>query len=847
MNEKLRLFTRRRAAILIAFVLIMSFLGVHFYLYLMDIIDSVAKHKIVREAEEATEFYYEELSNEMHVIEYIGAILEDDREENQEENLKRVQRAIESVFRSEPSILIGVMNGESEAVYGERIPPNEYDGLLSSMTGNDGISYMPTGAFLFSHAIIHGDNVAYVVYEICSKSYISKNHSLDIIHNLGNIALMTRDGDEVLPFTNVAEEDKAFFRSKSVMKTFENIRDNHNLEEVAVEKVKTVKGDMYFYNAQIENTHFMLNGVMKYEDAVGYAAKVPLVVLAVYVTLVLMTTILSFFLIITSVKAGESVELKKAKQEAEDASKAKGQFLANMSHEIRTPINAIMGMGELITRETNDAKLQQYAFSIKNSATQLLTLVNDVLDFSKMEAGKLTLRNDPYYLSSVLTDVNVMIKSRAEGKGLVYQAKVDKTIPDELIGDETRLKQVIVNLLTNGVKYTMAGFVHLTIDTVEKGEDYVDLRISIKDTGMGMKPEDVAKLFNAFERLDEDRNKTIEGTGLGMAIVKQIMDAMETTLEVKSVYGAGSEFSFVIHQKVENWQPIGDYEAAAERVVSKQESYKPSFIAPDARILAVDDTEINLKVLSGLLGPTRIKIDTAISGRQALDLMSANRYDLALIDHRMPEMDGMELLKHIRYDEGNGNHDMPCIALTANVVAGVREMYLRAGFDDYLEKPVSGMRLEEALQKYLPKEKQLEYVEGDNKEDNKSVSETAEPSTESSEIKDLQDAGYIDIAAGIEYAGTEELFIDTLGFFRDAIDKKADEIEELYLGERIEDYTVKVHALKSSARIIGAKDLSEKARLLEEAGKQGNLDYIRDNNSDLLEAYRHYKEVLKNI
>lgn len=721
---------------------------------------------------------------------------------------------------------------------------------------------MNTGSFLFSIPVLHGDNVSYVVYSICATSYIKKNHSLEVIKNLGDVALMTRDGDEVLPFTTQSSGDERFYKSRSVEKAFEKLIAENNLVPAGVEIVATTKGDMFFYVAQIEDTHFILTGALSYDEAVGTLEFAPYIIVGIYSILCIITIIQHFIVLITSVKVRESDELRRAKQDAEAAAEAKGQFLANMSHEIRTPINAILGMNELITRETKNSKIQKYAYSIKSSANQLLTLVNDVLDYSKMEAGKFKLRNEQYYLSALITDINVMIKERAESKGLVYKVFVNQEIPDELEGDGTRLKQVIVNLLTNGVKYTMAGFVHLTIDYEKKDDDHIDLKIAVKDTGIGMKEEDLKKLFTAFERLDEDRNKTIEGTGLGMSIVKQILDAMGSTLDVKSKYGAGTEFSFSIRQRVVNWDAIGDYEEATEKVVAKQKDYAPTFIAPSARILVVDDTEINLKVVKGLLNQTKMLVDTAISGKQALDMMRVKKYDLALIDHRMPLMDGVELLKHIRSDESGDNCYIPCIVLTANVVEGAKEMYMKAGFDDYLEKPVDGSHLEAMLLKFLPESKIEEDIPEEETDETgageeTSVEEKAEPGGDGGDadsnenprakMEELQAKGYIDINAGISYAGSEADYVETLRFFRDCIDRKADEIQQYYDEQNIEEYTTKVHALKSGARIIGAAELSEMARLLEEAGKRGDIEFIKENTADALAKYCSYKKLLKTI
>ena len=545
----------------------------------------------------------------------------------------------------------------------------------------------------------------------------------------------------------------------------------------------------------------------------------------------------------------ESQKLRKANKAAEEASKAKTMFLANMSHEIRTPLNSIMGMGELITRETQDSKLQQYAFSIKSSARSLLLLVNDILDFSRMEAGRLKLIDDIYHLSHLLTDVDMVIKPRAESKALSYEVKIDPDTPDVLVGDEMRLKQVLINLLTNGVKYTKSGFVRLMIGFEKVDKDSIDLKIAVKDSGMGMKQSEIAKLFKAFERLDEDKNRTIEGTGLGMSIVKTILDAMDSHLDIHSVYGSGSEFSFVLRQKVTDWSRIGDYEKTAEKIVSRHEDYRPGFIAPQVRILVVDDTELNLKVVSGLLEQTQIQVDTALSGKQALNCLKMSEYDLLLIDYRMPEMDGVELLHRIREDDENPNHDKICIALTANVVEGGRQMYLDAGFDEYLEKPINSKRLEEALMCYLPKEKLMDpkQVQSDTKGESEPAAQNSISEDTLEALHMLEVIGVIDIDEGIEYAGSQELYLQTLRFFRDVIDQKSDEIDQMYNEKNIEDYTIRVHGLKSSAKVIGAMDLSEKAKLMEMAGKRKDWDYITQNNSDLLKVYRGYKVLLEKI
>lgn len=539
----------------------------------------------------------------------------------------------------------------------------------------------------------------------------------------------------------------------------------------------------------------------------------------------------------------ERTKLARANKLAHEASEAKTMFLANMSHEIRTPLNSIIGMSEMISRESTDKKTLQRVYSINSSANSLLCLVNDILDFSRMEEGKLKLRNDPYHLSNLLTDVNIMIRPRAESKGLDYDVKVDSKIPNVLKGDEARLKQVIINLLTNGVKYTMEGFVHLDVRFEVADNNYIKLKFTVKDSGEGMKKEELNRLFKAFERLDEDKNRTIEGTGLGMSIVKQILDAMDSTLHVESEYGVGSELSFVIKQKVLEWAPIGDYESTAEEVVAETSNYCPKFIAPEARILVVDDTELNLTVMKGLLEQTRMQVETALSGMQALDMMSETDYDILLIDHRMPQMDGLELLRRIRSDRSNPNHNKTCIALTANVVDGEREICMEVGFDEFLEKPVNGIKLEETLVKYIPEDKLFD-------EENETVLPEVDRDKKAeiiSVINRLTDEGRINIKEGVEYTGTMEMYINTLRFFRDTVDSNAKTINTFYEEHNLTDYTSKVHALKSSSKIIGAHELSEKSRLLEQAGKNEDLEYIRENHEDMMNLYVLYNTLLADI
>ena len=407
-------------------------------------------------------------------------------------------------------------------------------------------------------------------------------------------------------------------------------------------------------------------------------------------------------------------ELLEEKVRAESANHAKSDFLANMSHEIRTPINAVLGMNEMILREGRQAldkknydrdalrNIGVYAADIENAGHNLLALVNDILDFSKIEAGRMDLVEAPYRLSSLLNNISSMILFKAKDKGLDFVIDVDESLPDELCGDEMRVKQILTNILNNAVKYTEEGCVRLTLKGEKTNSDTLILKAEVEDTGIGIREEDIQKLFKQFERLDMERNSTVEGTGLGLAITRRLLDMMNGEISVESEYKKGSVFQITIPQKIVSEAALGDFEERFKANASEGRKYKESFRAPDARILIVDDTKINLTVASNLLKNTGIQIDTASGGEEAVRKAKDNYYDLILMDQRMPVMDGTEALHNIRANETDKSNRVPVICLTADAVIGARERYLAEGFSDYLTKPIDSYELEKMLINYLP-------------------------------------------------------------------------------------------------------------------------------------------------
>ena len=523
-------------------------------------------------------------------------------------------------------------------------------------------------------------------------------------------------------------------------------------------------------------------------------------------------------------------KLAEAAKQANQANEAKSYFLSTMSHDIRTPMNAILGLNEMVLRDSRDDNIRMYSESIRTAGNTLLGIINDILDFSKIEAGKMELINVDYSFVSLLNDLVNMVQKKAEDKGLVFNLDIDRNIPSTLNGDEIRIKQVIINILSNAVKYTGQGSVTFSAHARKLSDkpDSIMLKISVADTGTGIKPEDLGRLFVAFERIEEKKNRNIEGTGLGMAITQRFLDMMGSHLEVESEYGRGSVFSFELEQKVVKWDPIGDFEEAYRRSITERTSYHEKFTAPDARVLVVDDTPVNLTVFVSLLKRTGLKIDTAESGDEGISLFIKNHYDVIFLDHMMPDKDGIETLKEMKAITDTQNTLTPVICLTANAISGMREMYTNAGFDDYLTKPIDAELLETMLLQYLPDDK-VTCVSGDDDIDE----------DEDQALPDfLYDIKEIDTDSGLNYCGDGESYVDALMMYMGSAEKKAEEIEKYRAAGDIKNVTIKVHALKSASRSIGALELGEFAERLEKAGDSGDQETLYQELDKLLLRYR---------
>ena len=530
-------------------------------------------------------------------------------------------------------------------------------------------------------------------------------------------------------------------------------------------------------------------------------------------------------------------QLEKLLLEAEQANRTKTAFLSNMSHEIRTPITAILGMNELIQRECSDPAILEYSENIRKAGTSLLRIISDILDFSKIETGRMELVLEPYSSKFLYSDLYNLVQLRAESKGLALKFEVDPQMPSKLLGDEIRIKQIISNLLTNAIKYTERGYVKL-IAYLESIEDNVaNIEITVLDTGIGIREEEMARLFEAFDRLDVKKTRTIEGTGLGLNIAKQLLSLMDSKLEVESEYEIGSRFSFFIKQKIVDEAPVGDLDFSQiekERInAHRKHSY---FEGKGLKILVVDDTPMNLQVIRGLLKRTCMEIDTASSGAECLSKIGNGSYDMVFLDYRMPNMNGVETLFEIKNRYPDFYEKVPIISLTASAISGDREKLLAAGFTDYLAKPVNIDEMEKMMLKYLPEEA-ITIIDPAADEDEEEDETQVIP-------KVLREYSGIDIEKGLDYCGDEDDYMYAIETYARSVDDKAAQIEKNIADKDIERYIINVHSLKSTSLAIGAVSLSEKAKALEAAAKEGETDNIEVKTKELLSDYRALKAVL---
>lgn len=519
-------------------------------------------------------------------------------------------------------------------------------------------------------------------------------------------------------------------------------------------------------------------------------------------------------------------EIKRVRRQAEKASIAKSEFLANMSHEIRTPMNAIIGLNDIIMEECGDTEIYAHAKDVQSAAKSLLAIINDILDLSKVEAGKMELLYEDYYIKITADEIIGMMDMAASQHGLILKYECDGTIPCGYNGDAGKIKQILINILSNAIKFTKKGYVRAYI-TGKPGKSPEEelLIFHVEDTGCGIREEDLGKIFEDFRQLDSKRNRSVEGTGLGLAIVKHLVDLMEGSIEVESTYGKGTTFTITIPQKITDTRPVSE----TPEIPQTEQKMTDLFTAPGVKVLIVDDNVINRKVARGFLKKYAFDLTEAESGPEAIELVRSVRYDIIFMDHMMPGMDGIEATEIIRRDCGENGTAPVMIALTANAMEGMREHFLECGFQDFIAKPLDRKELNRLLQRWVPEK----YRQ------NKDMPEESKPlDPEAFRIDGL------DMNTAMQYySGDEEGFADLLELYYMDGKRKIALLKELVSSDLLR-YQIEVHGLKSASANIGAMEVSSLARAQENAAAQGDTEYISVHFPALL---TQYEALLENI